>query len=87
MLVPNENYCKFEEWLMPLLDKMLDEQVLSSAPTVSLTMFGYMTAAHVVSEYMRRKRHTDHIYVYRCKSVSVREVAVVNVNVYFYVHM
>jgi len=28
MLVPNENYCKFEEWLMPLLDKMLDEQVV-----------------------------------------------------------
>ena len=27
MLVPNENYCKFEEWLMPLLDTMLDEQV------------------------------------------------------------
>ena len=29
LLVPNENYCKFEEWLMPLLDKMVDEQVIS----------------------------------------------------------
>ncbi|CCF60579.1 hypothetical protein KAFR_0K02250 [Kazachstania africana CBS 2517] len=26
LLVPNDNYCKFEEWIVPLLDKMLDEQ-------------------------------------------------------------
>jgi len=26
LLVPNNNYCKFEEWLMPILDHMLEEQ-------------------------------------------------------------
>ena len=26
MLVPNQNYCLFEEWIMPILDKMLEEQ-------------------------------------------------------------
>lgn len=26
LLVPNDNYCKFEEWLMPILDQMVDEQ-------------------------------------------------------------
>ncbi|KAH8921260.1 Deoxyhypusine synthase [Atractiella rhizophila] len=26
LLVPNDNYCKFQEWLDPLLQKMLDEQ-------------------------------------------------------------
>ncbi|XP_064396381.1 deoxyhypusine synthase-like [Halichondria panicea] len=26
LLVPNDNYCKFEEWLMPILDTMLEEQ-------------------------------------------------------------
>ena len=26
LLVPNDNYCKFEDWLMPLLDEMLQEQ-------------------------------------------------------------
>ncbi|NXA57414.1 DHYS synthase, partial [Nothocercus julius] len=26
LLVPNDNYCKFEDWLMPILDKMTDEQ-------------------------------------------------------------
>jgi len=26
LLAPNDNYCKFEDWLMPILDKMVDEQ-------------------------------------------------------------
>ncbi|KAK3088444.1 hypothetical protein FSP39_019300 [Pinctada imbricata] len=26
LLVPNDNYCKFEDWLMPILDEMLKEQ-------------------------------------------------------------
>ena len=26
LLVPNDNYCKFEDWIMPLFDKMLQEQ-------------------------------------------------------------
>ena len=27
LLVPNDNYCAFEDWLTPLLNEMLDEQV------------------------------------------------------------
>mmetsp|Transcript_19420 Transcript_19420/g.55680 ORF Transcript_19420/g.55680 Transcript_19420/m.55680 type:complete len:287 (+) Transcript_19420:937-1797(+) len=26
LVVPNDNYCRFEEWLQPILDAMLDEQ-------------------------------------------------------------
>ena len=26
MLVPNSNYCAFEDWVMPLFDAMLEEQ-------------------------------------------------------------
>ena len=26
LLVPNKNYCLFEDWLTPLLDEMLEEQ-------------------------------------------------------------
>jgi len=26
LVVPNDNYCAFEDWLTPILDKMLDEQ-------------------------------------------------------------
>ena len=27
LIVPNDNYCRFEEWFNPLLDEMLVEQV------------------------------------------------------------
>jgi deoxyhypusine synthase len=27
LLVPNANYCLFEDWIMPILHKMADEQV------------------------------------------------------------
>jgi deoxyhypusine synthase len=26
LVVPNDNYCKFEDWVVPILDKMLEEQ-------------------------------------------------------------
>ncbi|CAI9100516.1 OLC1v1037636C1 [Oldenlandia corymbosa var. corymbosa] len=26
VFIPNENYCKFEEWIIPIFDKMLEEQ-------------------------------------------------------------
>lgn len=26
LLVPNDNYCKFEDWVVPILDKLLEEQ-------------------------------------------------------------
>ncbi|CAG8500588.1 8001_t:CDS:2 [Cetraspora pellucida] len=26
LLVPNENYCKFEDWVIPILDRLLEEQ-------------------------------------------------------------
>jgi deoxyhypusine synthase len=27
LLVPNENYCKFEDWIIPIFDQMLKEQI------------------------------------------------------------
>jgi deoxyhypusine synthase len=29
LVVPNDNYCAFEDWVVPILDKMLDEQEAS----------------------------------------------------------
>ena len=26
LIVPNDNYCKFEDWVVPIMDKMLEEQ-------------------------------------------------------------
>ena len=40
MLVPNSNYCAFEDWIMPILDVMLEEQkekqIVWTPSTVSL---------------------------------------------------
>lgn len=27
LLVPNDNYCKFEDWIIPIFDQMLKEQI------------------------------------------------------------
>jgi deoxyhypusine synthase len=32
LLVPNDNYCRFEEWILPILDTMYDEQKASGQP-------------------------------------------------------
>jgi len=43
LLVPNDNYCKFEDWLMPILDKMLDQQNNDNkiwSPSKMITYFG-----------------------------------------------
>ncbi|KAI1729988.1 deoxyhypusine synthase domain-containing protein [Ditylenchus destructor] len=37
MLIPNENYCAFEEWLMPILDACLKEQQSSAENAVHWT--------------------------------------------------
>ncbi|XP_020694520.1 deoxyhypusine synthase isoform X3 [Dendrobium catenatum] len=30
LLVPNDNYCKFENWINPILDQMLEEQLMKN---------------------------------------------------------
>jgi deoxyhypusine synthase len=30
LIIPNNNYCLFEEWIMPILDSMLEEQKATS---------------------------------------------------------
>lgn len=32
--MPNDNYCKFEDWVMPILDQMLKEQKTEARPTI-----------------------------------------------------
>ncbi|XP_057964718.1 deoxyhypusine synthase isoform X2 [Malania oleifera] len=30
LLVPNDNYCKFEDWIIPIFDRMLEEQTVEN---------------------------------------------------------
>ena len=33
LIVPNQNYCKFEDWMEPVLDRMLEEQKTKASPS------------------------------------------------------
>lgn len=35
LLVPNDNYCKFEDWVVPIFDRMLEEQERDRAATAA----------------------------------------------------
>jgi len=42
-LVPNDNYCKFEDWVIPILDSMLEEQTSQGfiwTPSKMIARFG-----------------------------------------------
>ena len=45
MIVPNDNYCRFEEWFQPLLDEMLASQIDEVRASYSPT-----SGARVVSD-------------------------------------
>jgi deoxyhypusine synthase len=38
LLIPNSNYCLFENWAMPILDAMLEEQKATAASKVEKLM-------------------------------------------------
>jgi deoxyhypusine synthase len=45
LLVPNDNYCKFENWIMPLFDQMLLEQSTEvKIPTYFLSYIIFLPA-------------------------------------------
>lgn len=45
ILVPNDNYCEFQDWLMPLLDQMLDEKQVWT-PSAVIQRLGEAIASH-----------------------------------------
>ncbi|KAI9652407.1 MAG: Deoxyhypusine synthase [Alyxoria varia] len=40
LLVPNDNYCKFEDWVVPILDRMLAEQEVAWTPSLVAERLG-----------------------------------------------
>lgn len=52
LLVPNDNYCKFEDWIIPVFDQMLDEQnsqVLFSLLCIKMCFFLSVSCVYVWS--------------------------------------
>jgi deoxyhypusine synthase len=59
LLIPNENYCKFEDWLMPILHTMTDEQVNSGIRWSPST---------VIARLGKEINHEDSVYYWAYKN-------------------
>lgn len=61
LLVPNSNYCAFEDWVVPLLDKMMEEQ---QGPEKK-----HWTPSEVINRLGKEIDNEDSVY-YWCYKVS-----------------
>jgi deoxyhypusine synthase len=65
MLVPNENYCKFEDWISPVLDKMHEEQDSEGTiwtPSKMIHRFGREIMRHCEEQGCPEKAKTSVCY-------------------------
>jgi deoxyhypusine synthase len=53
LLIPNSNYCSFEDWVNPILHTMTDEQVIDTYICISVTILVllllYFPTSNVIS--------------------------------------
>ncbi|XP_029294446.1 deoxyhypusine synthase [Cottoperca gobio] len=59
LLVPNDNYCKFEDWLMPILDQMLLEQKTEGTS---------WTPSKMIHRLGKEINNTDSVYYWAYKN-------------------
>ncbi|KAI9883244.1 MAG: Deoxyhypusine synthase [Watsoniomyces obsoletus] len=74
LYVPNDNYCAFEDWLLPRLDRMLDEQeVARQSHTTSdsdsdSNMMPYWTPSKVIAHLGREINDPESVYYWAAKN-------------------
>ncbi|KAL1924515.1 uncharacterized protein VTP21DRAFT_4169 [Calcarisporiella thermophila] len=59
LLVPNDNYCKFEDWVVPLLDQMLEEQKKEGT---------IWSPSKIIARLGKEINHPDSIYYWAYKN-------------------
>ncbi|PRP76641.1 hypothetical protein PROFUN_14967 [Planoprotostelium fungivorum] len=59
LVVPNDNYCKFEEWILPILDKMVEEQKNQGTN---------WTPSKIIDRLGKEINHEDSIYYWAHKN-------------------
>ena len=64
LIVPNSNYCDFEDWVMPILDTMLVEQEASKATKEPLVW----TPSTVIRRLGKEINHHDSVYYWAYKN-------------------
>ena len=70
LLVPNDNYCKFEDWVMPILDKMVEEQEgegkVKWTPSKVIDRLGKEIDDESSILYWAHKVRFSHLHLYSC---------------------
>lgn len=64
LVVPNDNYCKFEDWVMPILDTMLEEQEVSKTNEEPL----YWTPSKVIARLGKEINDERSVYYWAYKN-------------------
>jgi deoxyhypusine synthase len=69
LLVPNDNYCAFEEWVVPILEKMLEEQEEAFAKYGNEVQedgtFAWWTPSKIIDRLGKEINHEDSV-LYWC---------------------
>ncbi|EON66530.1 deoxyhypusine synthase [Coniosporium apollinis CBS 100218] len=64
LIVPNDNYCKFEDWVIPILDRMLEEQEASHEDEEPL----YWTPSKVIDRLGKEINDESSVYYWAHKN-------------------
>jgi deoxyhypusine synthase len=65
LFVPNNNYCSFEDWLVPILDKMLDEQEETFKATGERFMW---TPSRIIHRLGKEINNEESVYYWAYKN-------------------
>jgi deoxyhypusine synthase len=65
LIVPNSNYCAFEDWVIPILDKLLDEQEAEFERTGERFMW---TPSRLIHRLGKEMNNEDSVYYWAYKN-------------------
>ncbi|RJE27444.1 Deoxyhypusine synthase [Aspergillus sclerotialis] len=71
LLVPNSNYCAFEDWLIPILDKMLEEQEAATKKAIETGNEEdelHWTPSRVIERLGREINHEDSVLYWAARN-------------------
>ncbi|KKZ65427.1 deoxyhypusine synthase [[Emmonsia] crescens] len=66
LIVPNSNYCAFEDWVMPILDIMLEEQEASRTTTTDDPL--HWTPSKIIHRLGKEINNEDSVYYWAYKN-------------------
>ena len=64
--MPNSNYCAFEDWVIPILDKMLEEQEASKNKSVEEQI--HWTPSKIIARLGKEINNEDSVYYWAWKN-------------------